>query len=44
MKTNLFLPLGLSTLLAVAGCSDGVSSEEDAKAAYLGLDASLDRR
>lgn len=29
--------------MAVAGCSDGVSSEEDAKAAYVGLDASLDK-
>ena len=47
MKTflrALSFTLSLAALLAgAAGCGDGVSSEEKARQAYLGLDASIDR-
>lgn len=37
------LSLVLAALLGAAGCGDGVSSEEKARQAYEGLDASIDK-
>lgn len=38
-----FTLLLLVSLFSLAGCSDDVASEEDARRAYLGLDASVDK-
>lgn len=38
-----FLPLALVALLGAPGCGDGISSEEKARIAYEGLDASIDK-
>lgn len=38
-----FIPTALAALLCATGCGDGVSSEEKAREAYQGLDASIDK-
>lgn len=42
MKRRMILPV-LALALGLAGCSDDVGSEEDARRAYLGLDKSIDK-
>jgi len=39
----LSIPLALVALLGAPGCGDGISSEEKARIAYEGLDASIDK-
>jgi hypothetical protein len=42
LKRTLFLPI-FALALGIAGCSDDVGSEEDARRSYVGLDKSIDK-